>query len=95
MVLQREIVVHRPPVIYHAIESIAAGTYLCPAPHYVGKVSTKWNLRRHFLDRHPRDLVVIPSEGSVPLPQCKRWGMQTETGALYERHQCTRLCQEG
>jgi hypothetical protein len=95
MVLQREIEVDCPPVIYHAIKSIAAGTYLCPVPHCVGEPSTKWNLRRHFLDRHPMDLVVIPSEGSVPLPQCERCGMQMETGTLYRRHQCTRLCQEG
>jgi hypothetical protein len=72
MVLQHEIVVDRPPVIYRAIKSIAADTYICPLPHYVGKASTKWNSRRHFLDRNPQDLVVIPSERSVSLPQCKR-----------------------
>ena len=94
MVLQREIVVNRPPVIYCAIKSIAAGMYFCPVPHCVGEASTKWNLRRHFLDRHPRDLVVIPSKGSVPLLRCERCGMQTEVGALYGRHQRIRLCQE-
>jgi hypothetical protein len=89
MVLQCEIVVDCPPVIYRAIELIAVGTYLCPVPHCIGKASTKWNLRWHSLDCHPRDLVVIPSEGSVRLPQCKRCEMQTETGALYGRHQCS------
>jgi hypothetical protein len=89
MVLQREIVVDPSPVIYRAIKLIAAGRYLCPVPHCIGKASTKGNLRRHFLDRHPRDLVVIPSEGSAPLPRCKRCGMQTETGALYGWHQRT------
>jgi hypothetical protein len=95
MVLQREIVVDHPPVIYHAIKLIAVGTYLCLVSHCIGKASTKWNLRRHFLDRHLRNLVVVPSEGSVPLPRCKRCGMQTETGALYRWHQRTQLCQEG
>ena len=95
MVLQRDIRIERQPVIYRAIESIAVGKYFCPIPLCDGGASTKWNLRRHFLDRHPQDLVVIPSEGSVPLPKCERCGMQTERGALYGRHQRTRLCMEG
>jgi hypothetical protein len=95
MVLQQDIVVESPAVVYHAIESITAGTYFCPVLHCIGEASTKWALRRHFLFRHPQDLVVIPSEGTVPLPKCERCGMQTEAGALYQKHQCTRLCREG
>jgi hypothetical protein len=95
MVLQREIVVDRPPVIYRAIESITVGKYICPLPRCGGKASTKWNFQRHFLDRHPQDLVYLPSKGTVLLPRCERCGMQTERGALLGRHQRTQLCQEG
>ncbi len=94
MVLQRDIAVDRPAVVYRAIESIAAGTNFCPVPHCVGEASTKWALRRHFLYRHPQDLVVLPSEGTVPFPKCERCGMQTVVGALYGQHQRTRLCRE-
>ena len=86
MVLQRDIVLEHLAVVYHAIEALAVGTYLCPVPHCIGEVSTKWALRRHFLDRHPQDLVVIPSEGSVPFLKCERCAMQTEIGALYGEH---------
>jgi hypothetical protein len=41
MVLQRDIKVNPPPVIYHAIESSSAGMYVCPVPHCIGKASTK------------------------------------------------------
>jgi hypothetical protein len=95
MVLQREIVVNRPPVIYCAIKSIAVGKYICPVPRCSGKASTKWNFRHHFLDCHPQDLVYLPSKGTVPLPRCERCGMQTECGALLGRHQRTQLCREG
>ncbi len=95
MVLQREIVVDCPPVIYHAIELTTVGKYICLVPRCSGKASMKWNFRRHFLEQHPRDLVYLPSEGTVPLPRCERCGMQTECRALYGRHQHTQLCQNG
>ncbi len=66
MVLQRDIMVNCPPVIYRAIELLGTGTYVCPVLHCVGKASTKWALRWHFLYRHPQDLIVLPSEGTVP-----------------------------
>ncbi len=95
MVLQQEIVVDHLPVIYRAIESIAVGKYICPVPRCGSEASTKWNFRRHFLDRHPQDLVYLPSKGTVPLSRCKKCGMQTKRGALLGRHQRTQLCQEG
>jgi hypothetical protein len=95
MVLQREIMVNRLPVIYRAIELAALGKYIGLVPRCSGKASTKWNLRRHFLDQHPRDLVYLPSKGTVPFPRCERCGMQTECRALYGRHQHTQLCQNG
>jgi hypothetical protein len=95
MVLQREIVADHPPVIYRAIKSIAVGKYICPVPRCGGEASTNWNFQHHFLDRHPQDLVYLPSKGPVPLPRCERCGMQTERGALLGRHQRTQLCREG
>jgi hypothetical protein len=82
-------------VVYRAIKLLSAGTYFCPVPHCIGEASTKWALRGHFLYRHPQDLVVLPSEGTVPFPRRERCGMQTEVGALYGKHQRTWLCREG
>jgi hypothetical protein len=79
MVLQRDIVVDHPAVVYRAIKLLSTGKYFCLVPHCVGKASTKWALRRHFLHRHPQNFVVLPSKGTAPFPQCKRCGMQTET----------------
>ncbi len=85
-VLQQDIVIDCPAVIYRAIKSIAMDTYPCPVPNCVGEASTRWALRRHFVDRHPQGLVVILSKGSIPLLKCERCGMQMEVGAIYGRH---------
>ena len=95
MVLQRDIRVDYPPVVYRVIKLLGVGMYICPVLHCIGGASTKWALRWHFLFRHPQDLVALPSEGTVPFPRCKRCGKQTETGALYGKHQRTWLCHEG
>jgi hypothetical protein len=71
-VLSRDIVIERPAIVYHAIVSTDTGRYFCPVANCVGGASTRWNLRRHFLERHPQDLVVCPSEGSAPLLRCTR-----------------------
>jgi hypothetical protein len=89
VVLQQDIVVEHPAMVYRAIKLLAVGKYFCPVPHCVGNSSTKWNLRRHFLDPHPQDFVVIPSKGTVPYPKCKRCGMQTKPGTLLGWHQQT------
>ena len=95
IVLQRDKVVDCPPVVYHAIESLGTYTYICPVLHCIGGVSKKWALRWHFLFHHPQDLVVLPSEGTVPFLRCKRCGMQTKVCAFYGKHWPTRLCHEG
>ncbi len=41
MVLQRDIMVSHPAVVYPAIELLGAGKYFCPVPHCVGEASTK------------------------------------------------------
>jgi hypothetical protein len=45
--------------------------------------------------RHPQDLVCIPVEGSRPLPQCERCGLQTPVEDLNGGHHRTELCQRG
>ena len=39
------------------------GKLACPFPRCEGLLNDGWNLRRHFRDVHPMDLVVVPSEG--------------------------------
>ena len=45
--------------------------------------------------QHPQDLVCIPIEGSLPLPQWKHCGLQTPVEELNGGHHCTELCQQG
>jgi hypothetical protein len=84
MVLQRDIVLERPAVVYSAIESLAVGTYLCPCTelHWRGEHEVS-SLSWHYLYSHPQDHIVLPSKGTVPFPRCERCGMQTKVGALY------------
>ncbi|KAL7523456.1 hypothetical protein ACHAXR_000188, partial [Thalassiosira sp. AJA248-18] len=61
----------------------ANGKLYCPVPGCPGKATTRWNLRRHFQARHPRDLVATPGEGVYPrYPQCS---MQTNPTALKQQ----------
>jgi hypothetical protein len=93
-VLTRDIVVERPAIVYHAIVSTDTGCYFCSVANCVGGASTRWNLCCHFLECHPQDLIICPSEGLAPLPRCTRCGMQTAAGALMCNHQKTELCKE-
>ena len=94
-VLLRDIVIDPPAIVYCAFELPSEDKYYCPVPNCTGETSTRWALRRHFLDPHPQDLVVLPSEGPVPFPKCERCGMQMEIGSLYGGHRHTQLCREG
>ena len=44
-------------------------------PGCVGEATTEWNIRRHFVDRHPNDFVSLPGEGAYL--KCELCGMQT------------------
>jgi hypothetical protein len=63
--------------------------------HVCRQLGTRFNLRCHFLMRHPQDLVCIPIEGSQPLLQCKRCGLQAPVEDLNGGHHRTELCQWG
>ncbi len=93
-VLSRDIVIERPAVVYRAIASTETGCYFCPVANCVVGASIGWNLRRHFMDCHPQDLVVCASEGTAPLPRCTRCGMQSAAGTLMCKHQETELFRE-
>jgi hypothetical protein len=69
-VINRDIVVARPAVVYRATKLLSTGIYFCPVPQCGGQAGTRYNLRQHFLLQHPQDLVCIPVEGSLPLPKC-------------------------
>jgi hypothetical protein len=92
--LNRNIIVNHPVIVHHAIASTNTGCYFCLVVNCVGGVSTWWNLRHHFLEYYPPDLVICPSEGSAPLLKCTRCGMQMAAGALLHNHQKTELCME-
>jgi hypothetical protein len=93
-VLNRELTVEREPWVYRAIAD-ATGTYSFPIPACVDSACSKAVLRSHFLRRHPQDLVYCPTEGSLPLPQCDRSGLQISYTALNGRHYKTALCLDG
>jgi hypothetical protein len=61
----------------------------------MGVACSKAVLQSHFLQHHPQDLVCCPTEGSLPLPQCDRCGLQITYAAMNGRHYKTALCQEG
>jgi hypothetical protein len=94
-VLNRDIVVAQPPVVYRATKSPATSLYFCPVAQCGGQLGTRFNLCRHFLMQHPQDLVCIPIEGSQPLPKCEHCGLQTPVEDLNGGHHCTELCQRG
>ena len=92
-VLNRDLVDDRPSQTYHARHNAATGQYICPVPNCVGSVTRAWNLRKHFIDRHPKDRVWIPGEGCYE--QCHRCGMQTSPHAFMTTHYSSDLCRKG
>ena len=64
-VINQDLLVKRDSITYLAPASVY-GVYYCPVPDCKGLARMKWNLRRHFRDRHPLDLVIIPGEGTYP-----------------------------
>jgi hypothetical protein len=92
-VLDRDLVPEQAAVVYHATELPATGFYSCPVPRCGSKSGTRSNLCWHFLMRHPQGLVCILIEGSQPLPQCTRYGLQKPVEDLNQGHHRTGLCQ--
>jgi hypothetical protein len=82
------------PLTFRASLHTATGKYACPVPGCVGVATTGYNLRRHFLMHHPTHTIIIPAEGSMPLPRCHLCGMQTPAESLSKGHTQTELCQD-
>ena len=62
-VISEELLATRPPATYTVTQRQAGRGLRCPFPLCEGVLKDGWNLRRHFRDVHPMDLVVVPSEG--------------------------------
>ena len=90
--LGSEFLEDRDSVTFEAHRS-ANGKYFCPVPNCPGETSSEWNLKRHFRDRHPRDLVAFG--GGVADGKCDRCGMQCSAVAWERGHYGTKSCREG
>ncbi len=81
-VIPEELLADRPPATYTVAQRQAGRGLRCPFPLCEGVLKDGWNLRRHFWDGHPIDLVVVPSEGKFG--RCHQCGMQVNP--FYPRH---------
>jgi hypothetical protein len=73
----------------------ATKTYLCPVPACVSVAGSKALLQLHFLKQRPQDLVCCLVEGSLPLPQCDRCGLQITYAAINDQHYKTAMYRGG
>ena len=89
-VINKSLVIDGPPRTFNC-EPNVAGCFHCPVPGCVGEATTKWNMRRHFVDRHPNDFVSLPGEGAYS--KCELCGMQTSPFAA--AHEQSNLCKQG
>jgi hypothetical protein len=78
-------------VVHNATFSYYSNRYPCPVPGCTEGGSTKWNLRRHFSDRYPNNLVNVPGEGTYR--KCEHCGMQGSPSAT--NHERSAHCQDG
>jgi hypothetical protein len=90
-VVAEELLELRPPVLYMVSTGLHARGLPCPYPQCLGRLGNGWNMRRHFRDIHPLDLVMVPKEGRYA--RCERCGMQVNP--IYPRHQYSKECQVG
>ena len=91
-VLDRDLVLDDRESITYVDEQSPSGVWDCPVPTCPGSVTMRWNLRRHFCDRHLLDDVNVPGEGT--LPRCPQCDMQTNF-VTAPRHEQTTFCKEG
>ena len=72
-VINKNLIIDGPPCTFLGTANIN-GLFACPVPGCVGDITTKWNLRKHFVDPHPLDFVSLPGEGVYP--KCELCRMQ-------------------
>ena len=91
-VVSADLLEDRPPATYTVTHRRGRqGKLACPFPRCEGLLNDGWNLRRHFRDVHPMDLVVVPSEGKYS--RCHQCGMQINP--FYPRHYTSKECSIG
>jgi hypothetical protein len=62
LVVAEELLERRASVAYRAAQH-PDGKLTCPVAGCLGEAKDGWNMRRHFQDLHPRDTVIVPTEG--------------------------------
>ena len=63
----------------------------CPVPLCPGTATNGYDMRKHFLKRHPLDLIVIEEEGQLPrCPLCRMFVKEDSVAT----HGDTKLCKE-
>ena len=89
-VVAEEMLICRPAETYVVSDSSPSGLS-CPFPECGGFLKGGWMMWHHFWDVHPKDLVMVPTEGKSR--RCDRCGMQVDP--RYPRHRFTKECQVG
>jgi exonuclease III len=82
-----------PPMKYQVSFPLYCQSIACPAQDCPGTATTRGNLRRHFMFKHPMDDIVIEEEG--PLPRCANCAMFIPYSVLASRHTHTWQCKQG
>jgi hypothetical protein len=61
----------------------------CPVDGCKAKADCGYQMRRHFVSIHPKDVIVVAQEGDAPLPRCTACGMfSTTAGTHPETSEC-------
>ena len=71
------------------------GPQICPVEGCPWRVTTRTEMRVHFVHPHVLNIVVMLEEGNLPHPRCARCNMQVPHRALNRRIQGTAQCLKG
>ena len=84
------------PRLYNRVSFPRASRSIgCPVEVCEGRVTTRTNLRIHFVHRHMWNTIVILEEGNRPHPRCPSCDMFIPWAALNRRHPSSDLCTRG
>ena len=72
--INQDLLVDRAPRLFHAFPN-AYGQWFCPVPGCGSEASKGWNMHRHFIERHERDLVKL-LRNQILYPRCDSCDMQ-------------------
>ena len=94
-VIQQDDTVPQQPAVYSISFPRTIDLVQCPVKGCPGTATSRSNLHRHFMHRHVFDTIIIPEEGSAPLPRCELCDMFIPYKALNRGHQRSAYCREG